>query len=557
MQHKNPNTKNRIIIRLNAAAILTMCLLVTACGKKQNNAQSSEPDYSFKRPDFTPDYDNFGVSANPSGVNMTYYSDIYSRGFSWLTDKDTEGTELYLVKSDKGTEADFSQAELISGTSAVLTYSKSGTVTGGGLNGSGFSNTSEVKLASHKVHIENLEKGTAYSYKLGSPAGYYYGAFAVERDNPKEITAIHLSDAQTKDLKKTDIWRQTFVNAVETAGNKLDTVLYNGDQFDQNNSTGNDKEPFRLYRYAKAIDVIQDYKFNVPYMISSGNHEPSTPYCQYLMNDVNYKDNYDVSGAYYSYDYNFAHFVVLNTNKIDNAQISWLQNDLDSASTAKWKIVMMHISPYTTGDHSDDDENRTICQKLAPIFSSKHVDLVLQAHDHTYNKTLPYKWDAAGYTETKNDENVVNFHVENETKDNVVYDKNPNGTYYVTTGAAGHRCGEEEKDGIYAEVVYENGEAKGLRSNKTFLTRKYKAECGKLTQSNQYKPYSFTSSGTTYTSNQDYKVGDLATGNVNARMFGILNLTETTMSYHVYTSRYDDNNQNEVKLFDTLDVLKA
>ena len=62
-----------------------------------------------------------------------------------------------------------------------------------------------------------------------------------------------------------------------------------------------------------------------------------------------------------------------------------------------------------------------------------------------------------------------------------------------------------------------------------------------------YEPYTFGS----YTSNQRYHVGDLATGNVNAQMFGVLNLTEETLSYHVYTSKGD-----EVKLFDTLDVLK-
>ena len=35
-------------------------------------------------------------------------------------------------------------------------------------------------------------------------------------------------------------------------------------------------------------------------------------------------------------------------------------------------------------------------------------------------------------------------------------------------------------------------------------------------------------------------------------MFGVLNITETTMSYYAYTV-----NGDTVKLFDTLDVLKA
>ena len=550
------------IKRIPFMVLTTVCLLITGCANSEPTqeskgdgepqassviAPSSEETYNIVRPDFTPDYDNYGVSATPSGVNMTYYSDIYSRGFSWLTDDQTEGTELYLVKSDKGEKADFSGAELINGKSTKLEYDTSGNITAEGLEkAKGSGNTSAMSIMSHKVHVENLEKGKAYSYKIGSESGYTYGAFIVEKEQPKAITAVHMSDAQTKDLTKHNVWRNTFVKSVETAGNDLDMVLYNGDQFDQNNASGNDKEPFRLFRYAKALDVIQDYKFNLPYMSSSGNHEPSSPYSHYLMSDINYA-GYDYKGAYYSYDYDFAHFVVLNTNTIDDAQINWLKADLEAAKDATWKIVTMHISPYSTGDHSNKSENQNIVQKLTPIFSEKHVDLVLQAHDHTYNKTMPYRWDSVGYTETYGNDEVVNLNPAKYTIDGVEYDDNPEGTYYVTTGAAGHRHGASESDGIWAECVVDNGEIKGLNPSKTFTTNKYKIELGTLTQETEYEPYTFSG----YTSDQHYEIGDPASGNVNAAMFGVLNLTKETMSYHVYTADGDT-----VKLFDTLDVKK-
>ena len=539
----------------------TVCSLITGCNKQPAGSSEKEPEYNIVRPEFTPDYDNYGVNEKPSGVNMTYYKGIYSRGFSWLTDENTEGTELYLVQSDKGEAADFSSAQVINGTSMLCTYDKSGNITAEGLaTAKGSGNTGEVKVMSHKVHVENLEKGKAYSYKIGSSSGYYYGAFIVEKEKANSITAVHVSDAQTKELDKHYVWRNTVAKAVDTAGKGLDMIINNGDQFDQNNSSGNDKEPFRLFRYSKAFDVIQDYKFDVAYMASSGNHEPSSPYSHYLMSDINYA-GYDYKGAYYSYDYDYAHFVVLNTNTVNTDQINWLKEDLDNASNAKWKVVTMHISPYTTGDHSNKSENQSILEKLTPIFSEKHVDLVLQAHDHTYNKTMPYRWDAAGYTTTdENLDEVVNLNPETETVENVKYDKNPNGTYYVTTGAAGHRCGSVESDGIWAEVVKDGDQIKGLNPSKTFTTNKYKNVCGTLTQSNQYEPYTISS----YTSAQDYKAGDPATGNVNACMFGILNMTENTLSYHVYTTndkktvdgkiKYD---LDSVKLFDTLDILKA
>ena len=553
------NNKSKTFFKVSAIFLATLCIAMTSCGQAADYEDYSGETYNIVRPSYTPEYKKYEVGPAPSGVNMVYYSDIYSRGFSWLTDKDTPDTELYILKSDKGENANFAKAKLIKGESIKVTCATSGKVSSEGnvfpaKTGSG--NPYNLVCYSHKVHVENLEKGKAYSYKIGSKAGgYVYGAFVVEKEQPETIDVIQMSDAQTKDPDKLNVWRNTLTKAVTTVGKDLDTILYNGDQFDQNMGKVNSSDsykPQRFLMYAKALDVVSDYKFDIAYMTSSGNHEPSAPYSQYLMSDVNYAA-YSESGAYYSYDYSFAHFVVLNSNDLSTKQINWLKEDLDKANNAKWKIVMMHRAAYSTGDHTNTSDNQKVVEKLSPIFSSKHVDLVLQAHDHTYNKTLPYKWDAAGYTETYNNADVVNFNPQTETKKvgekDVVFDKNPQGTYYVTTGAAGHRAGAAEEDGIWAEVTYDaEGQAKGLNPSKTYLSNKYKIEMGKLTEANQYEPYTFGS----YTSTQQYKVGDLATGNVNAQMFGNLKLSATTLTYNAYTV-----NNETVKLFDSLNILKA
>ena len=559
--------------RIFAIVLASMCLSVVSCGNKESkkgpqsgpNDSSTSPSsseveeqYNIVRPEYTPEYNNYSISAAPTGFNMTYYSDIYSRGFSWITDTTVDDTKLYLVESDKGEAADFSNAELIEGEAKKVTLKTSGKVVfedGSYPEETGSSNSSEQVMYSHKVHVENLKKGKAYSYKAGSGDNYRYGAFVVEKEKAKSITAVQLSDAQTKEPSKLNVWRNTFVKSVETAGNDLDMVLYNGDQFDQNMEKINDVRQIRFNTYSKALDIIQDYKFNLPYMTSSGNHEPAARYSQFLHADINYPEGaVSGQGVYYSYDYDYAHFVVLNTNDVSNTQINWLKDDLEAAKDAKWKIVMMHISPYSTGDHSNKTENQNIVQKLTPIFSEKHVDLVLQAHDHTYNKTLPYRWDAAGYTETWNNDEVVNLEPETQAVGEKVYDKNPQGTYYVTTGAAGHRCGAPEAtDGVWAEVVKDGDEFKALDSSYTYLNNKYKIEMGRLKYSNSYEPYSGTDdSRNLFRSEQNFEAGNLATGCVNAQMFGVLNIDETTLSYTVYTV-----NSETVKMFDSVDVLKA
>ena len=554
-------SKNHFFSRGLLTSIALFSFSLASCENKkpivvESSKETVSSSFEIKRPEFTPDYETYEVTATPSGINMTYYSDIYSRGFSYLTSKDIEDTELYLVKSDKGAEAIFDGVRAINGSSIEVTYkqgasfsSQDGVIPSITVSGKTSSSIDDTTARIHKVHVENLEKGQAYSYKIGASDNYAYGAFIVENESIDRVTAIHLSDAQTKDASKHDVWRNTFTKAVDKAGNALDMVLYNGDQFDQNMGkvhSSDSKSPSRLLRYAKAYDVISDYKASLPYMSSSGNHEVTAPYSHYLMSDISYA-GYDAKGAYYSYDYGYAHFTVMNTNNVDAAQLEWLANDLEDASNAKWKVVMLHIAPYSTGDNSNKSENQKLVETLTPIFSSKHVDLVLQAHDHTYSKSKPYKWDAAGYTTTYNNEDVVNFQVENEERNGISYDNNPEGTYYVTTGAAGHRCGASEADGVWSEVVKDGDTLKGLDPSKTFLNNKYKIEVGAIKYDNQYESYTVNG----HVSAQDYHVGDPATGNVNAQMFGVLDLDEETLSYNVYTV-----NGETVKLFDSVDILK-
>ena len=73
--------------------LTTFCFVLVACQRNSNGGESSaiapeqssdsvpssseeQQQYNIVRPEYTPDYDNYDVSAAPSGFNMTYYSDI-------------------------------------------------------------------------------------------------------------------------------------------------------------------------------------------------------------------------------------------------------------------------------------------------------------------------------------------------------------------------------------------------------------------------------------------------------------------------------------------------
>ena len=493
----------------------------------------------------TESFEDYLIGGAPYGLILSYYDDIYSRGFSWITAHEVTDSVLYVVPEDGGENADFSSTQAISGT---------------------FDDTSS-DYTSHKAWITELAPATDYSYKVGGPSGWAYGVFRTELPSPVTITAIQLSDAQTKDPAKLAVWENTMAQAVETAGQELDMILYNGDQYDSN-MMGIGAVIDRGVRNAIARETVREYVGSVPYMASTGNHEATPPSEGVYVNGftVDYGTEGDggysginttanTYGGFYSFDYAFAHFAVLNANSIlygDPEQVAWLKDDLAAANSdsgIRWIIVITHIGVYATGDHSNSVGN--LITTLAPIFSEYHVDLVLQAHDHIYSKTLPYKWDTIGYTTEYNDSDIVEFNVTTIEYDGVEYDLDPNGTYYVTTGAAGHRYGSGEMgDGIWSDLKDDESalEESGLYAEKTFTRNTYKIEVGRITQENAYEPYIYNG----VTVDQQYHVGDFASGNVNAPMFGILNLTEDTLIYDFYTADGDD-----VKLFDSLSIKKT
>ena len=107
------------------------------------------------------------------------------------------------------------------------------------------------------------------------------------------------------------------------------------------------------------------------------------------------------TGAYYSYDYENTHFVMLNTNEdskefnnFSKEQIEWMKEDIAKAKKRgiTWIIATIHKGPYTTSNHATDSDimgENGVRTKIAPIFSELGVDLVLQGHDHGYARTKP------------------------------------------------------------------------------------------------------------------------------------------------------------------------
>jgi DNA repair exonuclease SbcCD nuclease subunit len=81
-----------------------------------------------------------------------------------------------------------------------------------------------------------------------------------------------------------------------------------------------------------------------------------------------------------------ARFFALDSNYMDKEQLAWLEKELQ-ASGSDWKICFFHHPLYSAGKkHGPSEELRSV---LEPMFIKYGVDLVLQGHEHFYERIQP------------------------------------------------------------------------------------------------------------------------------------------------------------------------
>ena len=98
-------------------------------------------------------------------------------------------------------------------------------------------------------------------------------------------------------------------------------------------------------------------------------------------------------GRYYSFDWANVHFVSLDSNlSLERAvtsggpMLEWLNNDLRSTRQF-WRVVYFHHPPYGAGPNQNDVHSLWIRQYAVPIFEANGVQLVLNGHEHSYQRS--------------------------------------------------------------------------------------------------------------------------------------------------------------------------
>ena len=91
---------------------------------------------------------------------------------------------------------------------------------------------------------------------------------------------------------------------------------------------------------------------------------------------------------YYTYAIKNVRFFALDSNKVDQKELAWLDNALKTAQE-DWKICYFHHPLYSDGGrHGSAVDVRVLFE---PIFLNDGVNVVFAGHDHIYERLTPQK----------------------------------------------------------------------------------------------------------------------------------------------------------------------
>ncbi|KAK3085903.1 hypothetical protein FSP39_010267 [Pinctada imbricata] len=278
----------------------------------------------------------------------------------------------------------------------------------------------------HRAVIENITPSTTYYYRPISseissgpfyfrspPAGQDWSPeFLVYGDLGVESDSIPYLDSEVLNGQYTGV-----LHVGDFAYNLRDNGGQTGDAF---------------------MRLIQEIASRIPYLTSPGNHEiDDDTFAHYRYRFSMPKTDWPIpqNKMWYSIDIGPIHFVSYSSEVFFTSQgtfvsdqRNWLMADLkqanDNRDKCPWVIAFGHRPMYCSNADLDDctKSSSKVRQGLEDLFYEYGVDLVIQAHEHSYERLWPmYKGVvlAKNYT-------------------------NPQAPVQLISGAAGSRHGEDD-----------------------------------------------------------------------------------------------------------------
>ncbi|MBR3835350.1 MAG: metallophosphoesterase [Clostridia bacterium] len=210
-------------------------------------------------------------------------------------------------------------------------------------------------------------------------------------------------------LNDTYGWTKTLETAFEN--NDIDFILSSGDQVEDSFSE-------EQYTYFESPSLLR----SAPVAAAIGNHDFYTPNYSHHFNNPNNKTftlfRWPAGQGYY-FCYNDILLIVVDSNNfMPTANRRIIKNACKAYPDAKWRVLMMHHSPFDARG-ADDIGNKFARHTVVPSIDEFDIDICLSGHDHYYSRSHIIK----------------DGKVTADTCQNSVY-SNPDGTLYLTQNSS-------------------------------------------------------------------------------------------------------------------------
>ncbi|MGJ5820535.1 metallophosphoesterase [Paludibaculum fermentans] len=230
------------------------------------------------------------------------------------------------------------------------------------------------------ARLPDLPPEANIQYRLewnGAPAGS--GTFRTPGPHGPTATFLALGDSGSQ------LPVQFAIAAAMEQETDADFVLHVGDMGYPAGSFTDLREAY-LKPYAAQMARI-------PFYSCPGNHEYYTDVLRpYMKLRLGPEDQW----SYYSVQHGPVHIISVDSNDPVlpdpevNRMLPWLEQQLRD-STSFWRVVLFHHPAYTAGLHRDDPFVAIARERLASLCERYAVPLVLNGHEHFYQRTCPVK----------------------------------------------------------------------------------------------------------------------------------------------------------------------
>lgn len=232
----------------------------------------------------------------------------------------------------------------------------------------------------YEALLEGLTPDTEYEYSVGA-SSFVFRTPAARLDADRPLRVVALGDHGTNERSAAT------VAAIEELA--PDLVLHMGDI---SYAEGRQNEWIDWFRMVEPVAATR------PWVTALGNHETYTgagPYA--LVGPPSpleigfYQQRFGLPGneIWYSFDQAGVHFVALDTfsqGGIAQEEVDWLEQDLAAHADARWTVAFLHEPPFSSNANHGSSER--VQDAFVEIFARHGVDLVLAAHDHSYERTV-------------------------------------------------------------------------------------------------------------------------------------------------------------------------